>query len=193
MGEIEAAIRTAWAKAYGRAARTPTMVTAVLDGLDHASQARLVHEATALVAMEGGALDNILYAPDGLAVLVLGRDPSAPFPEGCRVNETLSMDPFTHRRLFEALSPVTCTGLVHAKAEGDGARYTADADLVADVLMGLLEDERCRLETGGEGTGRGSAAIDVESAFAPGAQFMAQFAQAPPEHSVRVDGALPAG
>ena len=29
-----------------------------------------------MVAVEGGAIDNVLYAADGLAVVVLGRDPT---------------------------------------------------------------------------------------------------------------------
>ena len=149
MVEIEAAIRAAWADQFGLAglaAPALTVVTSVMDGMSMRDQVLLIHEATAVVAMEGGALDNILHAPEGLAAVVLGRDPTVPFPDGCYVNETLSLDPFTHRRFFEALSPTMCTGFVHAKGAAGGAGYTAEPGLVASVLMGLLGDERCALE-----------------------------------------------
>ena len=151
LAEVEAAIRAAWDDA-GLGARAPTVVTAALDGMSMLEQVRLFHEATALVASEGGALDNFVYAPDGLAVVVLGRDPSKPFPVGCRVNATLSMDPFTHRRLFEALRAVSCPAFVHIEPGSEGA---VDAALVASALVGLVADERCRLagwvSRGGQG------------------------------------------
>ena len=88
----------------------------------------------------------VKFAPEGLAAVVLGRDPTVPFPDGCYVNEALSMDPFTHRRFFEALNPTMCTSLVHAKGAADGAGYTAEPGLVASVLMSLIGDERCGFE-----------------------------------------------
>ena len=58
-------------------------------------KARLFDSATAIFAVEGGALDNVVLSSERLAVVVLGRDPAVPYPEGCafdKKKEELALD-----------------------------------------------------------------------------------------------------
>jgi hypothetical protein len=59
----------------------------------------------------------------GLAVVVVGRDPTMPYPEGCGLGPAgfeesssegavAAGDPFTHRPLLEALKGQACGGMV---------------------------------------------------------------------------------
>ena len=46
-------------------------------------QVALMRNSSVLIAVEGGALDSLLFAPEGLTVVALGRDPGLPHPIGC--------------------------------------------------------------------------------------------------------------
>jgi|MDSY01.1.fsa_nt_gb hypothetical protein len=96
------------ARGAGRRPPAVTFITAATDAMSMREQALLLHEATVVFAVEGGALDNILLAPRGLAAIVVGRDPSVSFPDGCATSATSHDEPFTHRPLFRALSRHLC-------------------------------------------------------------------------------------
>lgn len=49
-----------------------------------ALQIRLVRRSRVVVAVEGGALDLLVFARPGLHVVAVGRDPEAAFPIGCK-------------------------------------------------------------------------------------------------------------
>ena len=47
-------------------------------------QISLIRNSSIFLAVEGGALDTLIYAPQGMTVVAIGRDPGIPHPIGCQ-------------------------------------------------------------------------------------------------------------
>ena len=106
--------------------------------------------AHAFVAMEGTALDNLLFAPPGLLVIVVGRDPTVPYPAGCLNTETgKAGEKFPHKcvlgpMLEHALhathdpsrAPKMHVDFIEANA---GSGYEMPADKLGTAIRGLLQ------------------------------------------------------
>jgi len=124
-GLLPSRLRAAWlAAAAGHAPAVRVVVRVVqLELLSLAQQAELLRQpwhfghqleaspsplpptfAHVVIAVEGTALANLLFAPPGLLVSVVGRDPAIPYPVGCFDNiYQRAGTPFPHRCLLRRM------------------------------------------------------------------------------------------
>ena len=116
-----------------------TVAIHVLDFETPAAQINLFRSADLVVAVEGGALDLLLVAPPG-AVIVIGRNPALPWPDGCSGCD--SHEQFTHGHMLDAAVSwlpsariPCCNGL---------PEYTPDVDAILEAARDLLRRPRPR-------------------------------------------------
>jgi len=57
------------------------------EDLDPVSQVKLIRNSTIIIAVEGGALDTLVYSRINTVVVAWGRNPSADMPEGAKVTD----------------------------------------------------------------------------------------------------------
>ncbi len=92
-------------------------------------------------------------------MVVLGRDPSVLYPEGCALPGGGAEDPFTHRPFFDALAGVACPrflpvpsvanalGAAGGSTDGGGGGEPFAIDVAAAVaaFLSALRDPLCAL------------------------------------------------
>lgn len=122
-----------------------TVSVEVLDFLEPEAQINEIDRADLIVAVEGGALDLLLLSPSPIAVVVVGRNPALPWPEGCSGCDSKTQ--FTHGRMLDyALSwissvQVTCCSQKNesgATCGDSSAQYAPNPDEIVDAARSAL-------------------------------------------------------
>ena len=84
-----------------------------------------------------------MLSPEGLAAVVLLRDTTIPYPEGCAVPGREPDDPYTHRPFFNALQNVSCARTVLPMP--GTPPFAVDVAAAVEAFRGAMQDEACAL------------------------------------------------